>query len=136
GADTVTRLLAHLREVLVQLPREERIENVDLVNDAMRARFAKWNDTTADDIPTDVCIHQLFVERALVSPHAVAVRDSSGAMTYEDLLRRSVALARELRARGVSGEELVGVRLPKGRGQVIATLGIMMAGGAYLPMEV
>ncbi|HEV7920011.1 MAG TPA: amino acid adenylation domain-containing protein [Thermoanaerobaculia bacterium] len=129
---TVSRLLGHLSQILRGLTVEGLIENIDLVTADEHADFARWNDT-AEDIPTDVCLHQGFVERAVAVPSAVAVRDAHGSMTYEEVFRRALALSRSLH--DVAREELVGVRLPKGGGQVIATLGIMMAGGAYLPME-
>src|SRR5688572_21585407 len=88
-------------------------DEIDLVSEAERAQFAQWNATAAD-IPTDVCIHQLFVERALEQPHSIAVRDADGAVTYEEVFRRALALSRTLRELGVNREELVGVRLPKG----------------------
>ena len=135
GFDAVERMLGHLRTILVELPSRAHIHGIDLVSDAERAQFDAWNDTADADIPTDVCIHQLFVERALQQPQLVAVRDADGAVTYEEVFRRAIALARTLKTLDVQREELVGVRLPKGRGQVIATLGIMMAGAAYLPME-
>jgi amino acid adenylation domain-containing protein/non-ribosomal peptide synthase protein (TIGR01720 family) len=133
--DTVARLLGHLARILEALRAEARIEDVDPVTVQERETFTQWNDTAAE-IPADTCIHQLFVERMLVQPYAVALRDADGAMSYEDLFRRALMVCRALQAMKVRPEELVGVRLPKGRGQVIATLGIMMAGAAYLPMEV
>jgi len=131
---TVERLLGHLEQILRGLTSEAQIENVDLVTDRERADFNVWNDT-AEDIPTDVCLHQGFVERAVISPDAIAIRDFAGTMTYEEVFRRALALSRTLQSLDVQREELVGVRLPKGGQQVVATLGIMMSGGAYLPME-
>ncbi|HEX7154408.1 MAG TPA: amino acid adenylation domain-containing protein [Thermoanaerobaculia bacterium] len=133
--ETVERMLGHLAAILTKLPDAERIDAIDVLSTNERARFAQWNDTAAE-IPTDVCLHEMFVERAVAFPDAVATRDANGTvLTYDELFRRAIVLSRQLKALDVQTEELVGVRLPKGSDQVIATLGIMMAGGAYLPME-
>ncbi|MCU1347302.1 MAG: non-ribosomal peptide synthetase, partial [Acidobacteria bacterium] len=132
--ETVARMLGHLSRILTTLPTTARIDDIDILTGDERAELTRWNDT-AQDITTDTCLHQMFVQRAVSFPHAVATRDVEGSLTYGEIFRRAIALSRELRARGVEREELVGVRLPKGSGQVIATLGIMMAGAAYLPME-
>jgi amino acid adenylation domain-containing protein/non-ribosomal peptide synthase protein (TIGR01720 family) len=133
--DSVARMLGHLARILTSITGTTNLDEIDVLTSGEREQFARWNDTAAE-IPTDVCLHEMFVERAVTFPDAIATRDANGAvLTYEELFRRAIALSHQLKALHVETEELVGVRLPKGSDQVIATLGIMMAGGAYLPME-
>ncbi|MGW2957759.1 amino acid adenylation domain-containing protein [Streptomyces sp. NPDC001220] len=76
-----------------------------------------------------------FAEQAFRTPHAVAVVDGERAVTYEELGRASVRLARRLRDLGAGPETLVGVGLPRGVDLVVALLGVWRAGAAYVPLD-
>jgi mycobactin phenyloxazoline synthetase len=84
------------------------------------------------------CLHQGFFEHAAADPEAPAVvwglDGTEGAWSYGDLAERSLAVAGALRARGVRPGDAVAVQLPKGRDQVLAVLGVLAAGGTYVPI--
>ncbi|MCV6985431.1 amino acid adenylation domain-containing protein [Mycobacterium shinjukuense] len=84
------------------------------------------------------CLHQGFFEHAAASPDAPAVvwgvGDSAGVWRYRELAESSLAVAGALRAHGVRRGDAVAVQLPKGREQVLAVLGILAAGGTYVPI--
>lgn len=81
------------------------------------------------------CLHEAFIARALEAPERIAVRHDHGAITYGELFAISERLARDLIARGVVPNKLVGVVMSKGWEQIAAVLAIMIAGGAYLPID-
>jgi myxalamid-type polyketide synthase MxaD len=90
----------------------------------------------ATDAPiSDALLHALFEARAADRPDAPAVIASGRTLTYGELLRRSTALAHELRARGASREHLVAVVMEKGWEQVVAVLAVLEAGAAYVPVS-
>ena len=68
-------------------------------------------------------------------PDAVAVRSAEACMSYRELADASDRLARALRAAGLVAEERVGIQLGRGVGLPAALLGVMKAGGAYLPLD-
>src|ERR1700732_1583086 len=74
----------------------------------------------------------LQAERA---PDALAVADESVALTYRELNSRSNQLAHHLRLLDVGPEVLVGLCLGRSLNFVVAALGVMKAGGAYLPID-
>jgi mycobactin phenyloxazoline synthetase len=84
------------------------------------------------------CLHQGFFEHAAAAPDAPAVvwgvHDGVGAWTYRELAEHALAVAGALRANGVRIGDAVGVQLPKGRDQVLAVLGVLAAGGTYVPI--
>ena len=84
------------------------------------------------------CLHQGFFEHAAAEPDAPAVLwglgASAGAWSYRELAEQSLAVAGALRDRGVGPGDAVAVQLPKGRDQVPAVLGILAAGGTYVPI--
>ncbi|MFL6126964.1 amino acid adenylation domain-containing protein [Actinophytocola sp.] len=85
-----------------------------------------------EDLPT---VPELVAAHAARAPHAVAVRDRDGAVTYADLDRRVTALARRLHGRGLRPGDVVGVRVVRGTDLVVALLGVLRAGLAYLPLD-
>ncbi|WJV45323.1 non-ribosomal peptide synthase/polyketide synthase [Streptomyces flavofungini] len=77
----------------------------------------------------------LFQERVAATPDAPAVESGDLSWTYGELNARANRIAHWLIGRGVGPERLVGVSLPRSAEQVAVLLGIMKAGGAYLPID-
>ncbi|WP_459650943.1 amino acid adenylation domain-containing protein [Kitasatospora sp. Ki12] len=80
-------------------------------------------------------LHEPFLDRARTAPERTAVVSATGTVTYGELERASAAVAHALRAAGVAPGELVGVRADRGWEQVAAAIGVIRAGGAYLPLD-
>ncbi|MEV6345241.1 amino acid adenylation domain-containing protein [Actinoplanes sp. NPDC051851] len=91
-----------------------------------------------EPLPRDATEHtfpQRFAEQAARRPDAVAVVCGQTSVTYGELRRRSVELARVLAARGVRPGVLVGIYLERGADLVTAVLAVLEAGGAYVPFD-
>jgi amino acid adenylation domain-containing protein len=73
--------------------------------------------------------------QALLSPGAVAVVAEDGRLTYAELMVAASALAADLRARGVGADVPVGLCTPRTTSFVVGMVGILMAGGAFVPMD-
>jgi amino acid adenylation domain-containing protein len=83
-----------------------------------------------------VRVHELIATQAARTPEAVAIADASGELlSYGALAARVRRLARRLRARGVGPEVLVGIRIERGAGALVAILAVLEAGGGYLPLD-
>ncbi|MEG5038381.1 MULTISPECIES: amino acid adenylation domain-containing protein [unclassified Microcoleus] len=83
----------------------------------------------------DVLLHELFAQQvALRSQQAAAIaRDRT--LTYEELYLRSNQVAHRLRKLGARPNQLVAVVMEKGWEQIVAVLGILASGAAYLPVD-
>jgi mycobactin phenyloxazoline synthetase len=81
-------------------------------------------------------LHDGFFRRAQQQPDAPAVFSSSGDLTYAQLRGQALTLAAALRANGIRAGDTVAVVGPKTAEQVPALLGILAAGGVYLPIGV
>lgn len=80
-------------------------------------------------------MHRLFVAEVARHPARPAVIEGDTAVTYGTLLARAELITGQLVAAG--GEsDLVAIRLPRGADVVVATLGVLAAGAAYLPLNV
>src|SRR3712207_2557610 len=80
-------------------------------------------------------LHEVFRRRAEAQPTRTAVEFGDESLTYQELDRRSDRLAGLLTARGVRPGEVVGLSFPRGIDLVVAVLGTLKAGAAYLPVD-
>ena len=102
--------------------------------DAQRAVREAANGRTAE--PSGEALHDGFFRRARRQPDAPALFASSGDLTYGQLRDQALAMAAALRAAGIGAGDTVAVMGPKTAEQVPALLGILAAGGVYLPIGV
>ena len=80
-------------------------------------------------------MHGLFEVQAARTPEAVAVRFEEQALGYGELNARANRLAHHLRSLGAGAGSLVGVWMERGLDMVVAVLGILKAGAAYVPLD-
>jgi yersiniabactin nonribosomal peptide synthetase len=105
----------------------------DLLPIAQREVRAEAN-ATAGPLP-EVALHETFFSRAASDPHQPAVFwDDDCARTYGELAAQALRIAGALAAHGLSPGESVAVTLPPGPDQIAAVLGVLAAGGSYVPI--
>ncbi|MGA5702106.1 amino acid adenylation domain-containing protein [Peterkaempfera bronchialis] len=104
---------------------------------AQLADRLRANDT-GTPLPSGT-LHSSAVASCGAAPDAPAVHDAAGTLSRAGLEAASAALALRLRTLGVGddpgGPRLVGIRVPRGRAQSVAVLGVLRAGGAYVPID-
>ncbi|OLE24755.1 MAG: hypothetical protein AUG44_18165 [Actinobacteria bacterium 13_1_20CM_3_71_11] len=136
-AATIRRLWTHvetLLEAALAAPTAPLDDVPMLTPDELAGTVADWNDTTTD-FP-DRCLHELFETRVAGQPDAVAVTGPEGPLTYRELDARANAVAHRLCTLGVGPDTLVGLCVQRGAAAaVIGMLGVLKAGGAYLPLD-
>ncbi|MFF0836624.1 MULTISPECIES: amino acid adenylation domain-containing protein [unclassified Streptomyces] len=93
----------------------------------------EWNATEVAQ--PDRCTHELFAEQAARTPDAVAVVTGTNTLTYAELDARSSRFAGRLAALGVGPGSLVAVYMERSEELLVALLGTMKAGGAYIPLD-
>jgi amino acid adenylation domain-containing protein len=81
------------------------------------------------------CINELFEEQAERAPDSIAVVFEGRKLTYRELNRRTDELAGQLRVLGVGPDGLVALFLERSPEMVVGLLGVLKAGGAYLPLD-
>ncbi|MFG1951594.1 amino acid adenylation domain-containing protein [Micromonospora sp. NPDC048830] len=83
----------------------------------------------------DATLADLIVAQAARTPGAVAVRQWDDRLTYRELVGRAAGVAAALRARGVGRQSRVGVCGERRPDMVVTLLGVLLAGGCYVPLE-
>ncbi|MEC5981652.1 pyochelin non-ribosomal peptide synthetase PchF [Pseudomonas aeruginosa] len=77
-----------------------------------------------------------FAERALLTPDATVIHDAAGSYSYRQVAQHASALRRVLEAHGAGRGRRVAVMLPKSAAQLVAVIGILQAGAAYVPVDI
>ncbi|TMC10247.1 MAG: amino acid adenylation domain-containing protein, partial [Chloroflexi bacterium] len=136
-AETLGRMVGHYERVLERLVSEPglRASEVRLLGEAERRQVVEGWNRTETSYGDQGWLPELVSAQAGRTPGAVAVESESGRLTYQELEQRSNRVARALRGRGVGPESVVGLGLERSPEQVVALLGILKAGAAYLPLE-
>ncbi|MFD2467724.1 non-ribosomal peptide synthetase [Amycolatopsis silviterrae] len=80
-------------------------------------------------------LHEVFRAQARALPSRTAVECGEESLTYQELDARSDRLAGSLIAAGATPGEIVGLSFPRGTDLVVAVLGVLKAGAAYLPID-
>ena len=93
-----------------------------------------WNETQRE-YPRETTLHELISAQVRRTPDRVAITFEGEELTYAELEQRSNQLAHYLQGRGVGVETLVGLYVHRSLEMVIGMLGIMKAGGAYIPID-
>ncbi len=133
---TIARLGTHL-EVLLRgavADPELPLRDLPLLTGPEREQLLDWSAGPPAP-PAAQRVEALFAARAKTSPGAPALEWDGGRLTYAELDRRSDALAARLRGLGVGPEVLVGLAVERSPEMAVALLGVLKAGGAYLPLD-
>ncbi len=114
---------------------ETRLDELPLLTAAEREQLISgWNETRKA-IPADRSLQELFEAQVAERPNALAVISDKEQLTFAELDQRANRLAHLLAARGVGPEALVGLCLERSAEMIVALLGILKAGAAYLPLD-
>jgi non-ribosomal peptide synthetase component F len=137
--ETIQRMVAHFLTLLedAMARPDTPIDRLRLITDAELTQLRAWNQTRAA-VPLDEPVFRRVERHAAEYPDAVAVRfvgEEVDELTYADLDRRANQLAHWLLQQGVQADTVVGVSVDRSVRMIVAVLGIMKAGAAYLPID-
>ncbi|SLM50068.1 putative Multi-domain non-ribosomal peptide synthetase [Nitrospira japonica] len=135
--DRVKRLAEHLDVVLDELMAQPqgRLAGIEVVGPEERQQVVREWNATARAYGTAAPVPALIYGQVQRTPAAVAVRCEEQTLSYGALWRRSAALAVELQRHGVGPDVLVGICAERSLELVVGLLGILQAGGAYVPID-
>lgn len=114
---------------------EARLGEIRTLPAADRQRQLETWNTPPGAFDPALTVHALFERQVAARGDAVALIGETGALSYRELDRHAESLARRLQARGVRAGHTVGVLLDRSSAAVVALLGILKAGAAYVPVQ-
>ena len=134
---TIERWLGHFRTLLegiVTAPDEQSSRLPLLSESERRGILEDWNPAGRDYSEAGT-IEALVEDAARQSPDAIAVVAGDATLSYRELNDRANQLAHELMKRGAASDVLVGLYVDRSPAMMIALLGIMKSGAAYVPLD-
>ncbi|MEV7094866.1 non-ribosomal peptide synthase/polyketide synthase [Amycolatopsis sp. NPDC051045] len=135
-AATIDRFAGHLRvlaEAVVADPHRP-VAELPIMAGAELARLHELSRGPVLEVP-EATLPQLFEAQAARTPDAVAVVCEDRRLTYSELDEQANRLARVLLERGAAPERFVAVSLPRTERILVALLGVLKSGAAYLPVD-
>jgi amino acid adenylation domain-containing protein len=134
---TAERLLGRLQALLAGAVADpgQRLAVLPLLSAVEIEQIQRAEQAPACDPAPAGAVHELIAGRARLAPEAVAVVCGDQRLTCRELDRRAGALAGRLRSLGVGPEVPVALCAGRSAGLVVGMLGILKAGGVYVPLE-
>ncbi|MCP4219489.1 MAG: amino acid adenylation domain-containing protein, partial [bacterium] len=144
--ETIQRMAGHLLTILRQMKENPSVTigELELLSEKEKqCLLIEFNDT-AVPFPGDKSIYQLFAQQVEKTPDSIALtgapshgrpsRQDEISLTYKQLDFQVLQLAHILRSRGVRKDTIVALALERSLEMIISIMGILSAGGAYLPI--
>jgi pyochelin synthetase len=132
----LNEMFAAYSNLLKRLADEEAIwscDRLELIPRPQLEQRAKINQTETS--LRDELVHNLFAKQARLLPQQPAIISSDRTLTYQELYQLSNQVGHRLRHLGAKPDRLVAVVMEKGWEQVVAVLGILQSGAAYVPID-
>ncbi|MFH7600552.1 AMP-binding protein, partial [Streptomyces racemochromogenes] len=133
-AQAVAERLVRVLEAVAADPEQPVGALAIVTEEERRTLLHTWNDT-GRPVPAG-SLPRLFAAQAARTPDAPALRLGPDTLSYAELDRRANRFAHRLIEEGVGPESRVALFLERSFDAVVAILGILKAGGMYVPLDV
>lgn len=134
---SIERLLGHYLTLLesIAINPRQKIQDLSWLRPEEESQLLSgWNQTETEFSP-EATIVSLFEAQVTSTPQAVAVTFADQQLTYAELNRQANRLAHRLRKMGAGPGMLAGICMFRSLEMVVAILGILKAGAAYVPFD-
>ncbi|MBI6549655.1 non-ribosomal peptide synthetase [Xenorhabdus lircayensis] len=136
--DTIDGMIKHLQNIFIQMAAhpEQLVKSISLYSPEERIALLKPPMETQDAALYCHPLYQGILDWTQQSPNDIALIDANGQCSYAKMLQSAQILAAQIHQHPRNQSELIAVQVSKGRAQIIAVLAILLAGRAYVPMDV
>ncbi|WP_257454347.1 non-ribosomal peptide synthetase [Archangium lipolyticum] len=134
---TSERMARAFEQLLAEAVREPDlpVSRLSLLSAEQRAQVLAALDGGTQTVPTGACVHTPFEAQVRRTPDAPAVAHGTTTWSYAELNARANLLAARLLSQGLRPEERVGVMMEPSAQGLAVLLGILKAGGTYVPLD-
>jgi len=113
---------------------KSRISSLPILDEQERQLILVEFNRTSAGYPSKKCIHHLFEDQASLTPDRLALRFRENEFSFRELNNLANQIAHFLRKRGVQAGVPVGLCMERSAEMIIGLLGILKAGGCYVPL--
>lgn len=135
--DVLQRLCNHVKTLLYEIlsNHDKSIHKLNILTAAEKQQIIyEWNQTETD-YPRNKTVHQLFEEQVEKTPDNIAIVYENEQLTYRELNEKANQLAHYLLAQGIKKETFVAICIGPSLETIVGILGILKAGGVYVPID-
>ena len=134
---TILRMISHFKELLNSVANspDKSIDLLKMMSDSEEDQIISLFNGTESEYPKEKSVIDLFKDQAAETPDNIALVFEDKKITYAELDVRSDQLANYLKAKGIKEKSLVPVCLDRSSDLLIAIIGILKAGCAYVPLD-
>ncbi|MEP7251818.1 MAG: amino acid adenylation domain-containing protein [Ginsengibacter sp.] len=135
--EEATRIVTHFAALLSSAIKEpsQKIFELGILKSEEKEQLLTGFNSSSANYSRQKTIVDLFEEQALTNPGRIAIVFENRRINYEELNKRSNQLAHYLFNRGVKKEALIPICLERSWEMIVAILGILKAGAAYVPID-
>nr|WP_303047190.1 non-ribosomal peptide synthetase [Bacillus pseudomycoides] len=135
--ETIERMQRHFNHILMQIisSPEMPIADIQLAGKEEVDILVEVFSGRKEHYPRSKTIHEIFEDKAAEAPDQIAISMEKCLLTYKELNEQANQVARSLQKRGVARGHTVGLILERSAEMIVAMLGVLKAGGTYVPIE-
>jgi amino acid adenylation domain-containing protein/non-ribosomal peptide synthase protein (TIGR01720 family) len=140
GSWGTKRMVGQLEGVLKTLvalsgEKEAVLGDVQVVSLGDLQMISSWNKTTGEELAVEDTVDAMFMRQAQREPKRVGITAWDAELSYAEVREYASRLALKLSQLGVKAETLVPVCLTRSSWAVVSLFGVLLAGGAFVPMD-
>lgn len=138
--DTIQNYIHVYLKILEQIAtvsiETKKLNQLSYINDEEKYKIiCEWNQTYAD-FPLEKTMHQKFEEQVTLTPDQCAVKYNNEELSYKELNEKANAFAQFLiTTYKIKPDELIPVCMSRSTNLMVALLGILKSGAAYVPID-
>ncbi|GAA0890324.1 surfactin non-ribosomal peptide synthetase SrfAB [Fulvivirga kasyanovii] len=136
--ETILRFVSYMERIMASILENEEIQisHIDIISlEERKELIFDFNDTLLD-IPDQGNLISLFETQVDSKPQNIALTHCKQQISYRELNKKANRLAHYLISNGVVSEDVIALKMDRSIEQMVAVLGILKAGGTYLPIDI
>ncbi len=136
SGEQIARMRIHFENLMAFVIKNSAVplDNIDFLSDEEKTTISAYNSTPVG-YPLGKLLHEPFVEQAAKTPYSTALVFDGKTFTYHELHEKAARLANYLQNLGNQLNQPIPIISGKGPEQIWGVLGILMAGGHYIPVK-
>ncbi|WP_367865339.1 amino acid adenylation domain-containing protein [Pedobacter sp. WC2423] len=135
---TIERFSFYFNKILSSVLEDGNIglSEIEMISSAEQNQLLNEFNNLTTDYPREKTVVDLFEEQVMRTPEHIAIVMDQVQLTYKELNDKSDQLASLLHDKGVKADSIVSILIDRSIETVIGMLGVLKAGGAYLPIDI